>query len=96
MFTALLVILAIAYIVLKVSNTRADFARKDAEMARREQEAREAMEEEAEEEEIRAAAIDVEADTIDIEDLDAAEFEVEPPAEADAVPIEVPEFETVE
>lgn len=61
MFTALIGILAVAYIILKISNTRAEFARRDAENARRAAEAEERMEEELEEAEIRANAIDVEA-----------------------------------
>ena len=68
MITALIVILALAYIVLKVINTRAEFAEKDAEMLRQEQEAQAAMEEEAEEAEIRAAAVDVEAETLEDEE----------------------------
>ena len=45
----LLAVLAIAYVVLKVINTRAEFARRDAERMRREQEAEAAMEEAEEE-----------------------------------------------
>lgn len=101
---SLLIILATAYVVLKVLNMRAEFARRDAEMARREQEAQAAMEkmedELAEEEEIRAKAIDVEAETIDNDELDDTVFEVEPAEEAeyfdeDRVVIEVPEYDTV-
>lgn len=101
---SLLVLLATAYVVLKVLNMRAEFARRDAEMARREQEAqaaKEKMEDElAEEEEIRAKAIDVEAETIDNDELDDTVFEVEPAEEAadfdeDSVVIEVPEYDTV-
>ena len=90
----LLAILAIAYIVLKISNTRAEFARRDAQRLREQQEAEE-------EEEIRRTAIDVEAETIDNDDLDAEEFVVEPASspEEGAVVIEVPEeaheYETV-
>ena len=93
----LLAFLAIAYIVLKISNTRAEFARRDAERLRQQQAAEAAMEEAAEEEEIRMTAIDVEAETIDNDDLDAEEFVVEStpqPAEEEVV-IEVPEYETV-
>ena len=95
---SLLIILSVAYIVLKVSNVRAEFARKDAELARAEQAAREAMEEEAEEAEIRAAAVDVDAETIDNEELEDTVFDVEPASEGseeDAVVIEVPEYDTV-
>ena len=92
----LLAILAIAYIVLKISNTRAEFARRDAQRLREQQEAEAAMEELAEEEEIRRSAVDVEAETINNEDLDAEEFVVEPvPEQEEDVVIEVPEYETV-
>ena len=92
----LLAILAIAYIVLKISNTRAEFARRDAQRLREQQEAEAAMEELAEEEEIRRSAVDVEAETIDNEDLDAEEFVVEPvPEQEEDTVIEVPEYETV-
>ena len=88
MFTgSILLILAIAYIVLKILNTRAEFARRDAERIRREQEAEAAMDEAAEEEEIRETAVDVEAETISNDDSDAEEFIVES--------VEVPEVETV-
>ena len=92
----LLAILAIAYIVLKISNTRAEFARRDAQRLREQQEAEAAMEELAEEEEIRRSAVDVEAETIDNEDFDAEEFVVEPvPEQEEDTVIEVPEYETV-
>ena len=92
----LLAVLALAYILLKVSNTRAEFARRDAQKQRELQEAEAAMEEMAEEEEIRRSAVDVEAETIDNADLDAEEFTVEPsPASEEGVAIEVPEYETV-
>ena len=88
MFTgSILLILAIVYIVLKILNTRAEFARRDAERIRREQEAEAAMDEAAEEEEIRETAVDVEAETISNDDSDAEEFIVES--------VEVPEVETV-
>ena len=92
----LLAVLAIAYVLLKVSNTRAEFARRDAQRQRELQEAEAAMEEMAEEEEIRRSAVDVEAETIDNADLDAEEFTVEPsPESEEGVVIEVPEYETV-
>ncbi len=92
----LLAVLALAYILLKVSNTRAEFARRDAQKQRELQEAEAAMEEMAEEEEIRRSAVDVEAETIDNADLDAEEFTVEPsPESEEGVVIEVPEYETV-
>jgi hypothetical protein len=88
MFTgSILLIVAIVYIVLKILNTRAEFARRDAERIRREQEAEAAMDEAAEEEEIRETAVDVEAETISNDDIDAEEFIVES--------VEVPEVETV-
>ena len=52
----LLAILAIAYIVLKISNTRAEFARRDAQRLREQQEAEAAMEELAEEETLHNAS----------------------------------------
>ena len=85
----LLAVLAIAYIVLKILNTRAEFARRDAERMRREQEAEAAMEEAEEEEEIRRTAIDVEAETIDNDDLDAEEFVVEPASSPEEVPADI-------
>ncbi len=69
MLTAILVILAVAYVVLKVINTRAEFARRDAEREAEEAERAEAaareLEELEEEEEIRNSAVDVEAETIE-------------------------------
>ncbi len=94
---SLLIILAVAYVILKTLNMRAEFARRDAEKARQEQAMQDAMEEAEEEAEMRAAAIDVEAETINNDELDDAVFEVEPP-EADAeeaVVIDVPEYDTV-
>ena len=93
----LLAVLALVYIVLKISNTRAEFARRDAERLREQQAAEAAMEEAAEDEEIRRTAIDVEAETINNEDLDAEEFVVEPvPEPEEGTVIEVPEYETVQ
>lgn len=69
MLTALLVILAVTYVVLKVINTRAEFARRDAEREAEEAAMAEAaaaeLEELEEEEEIRKTAVDVEAETIE-------------------------------
>ena len=63
MFTGfLLAVLAIAYIFLKVSNTRAKLAEKDARRA-----AEEAAEKEAEEEMLMAEAVDVEPEVIEAE-----------------------------
>ena len=99
MFTfSILVILAVAYVILKTLNMRAEFARKDAERAREEQAVQDALEEEQEEEEMRAAAIDVEAETISNDELDDAVFEVEPPEselDEEGVVIDVPEYDTV-
>ena len=61
MLTLLLAALAVAYVFLKVSNTRARFAEEDARRAAEEEEERLEAEEE---EEIRSEAIDVEAETI--------------------------------
>ena len=82
MFT-LLVILAVIYVFLKVSNTRAEFARRDAEREAEAAAAAEAMEAEmeelAEEEEIRNSAIDVEADIIETPEPEDVAFSVEEP-----------------
>ena len=98
MFTfSILVILAVAYVILKTLNVRAEFARRDAERAREEQAAMEAMEEAEEEAEIRASAIDVDAETIDNDEPDDEVFEVEPAEEKpeEAAAIDVPEYEKV-
>jgi hypothetical protein len=68
---SLLLILSIAYIVLKVINTRAEFARRDAEREANEKARMEAIEEEAEVEEIRLEAIDV--DDVEVVPAGAAE-----------------------
>lgn len=60
MMLTLLAILAVAYIVLKVLNTRARFEKADAERRRMEEKAGEAEEEQAEFDEIREKAVDVE------------------------------------
>lgn len=65
MLTILLAILAVTYVFLKVSNTRAKFAEEDARREAEEEAARLAAEEEAEEEIIREEAVDVEADVVD-------------------------------
>lgn len=64
----ILILLAVAYVVLKVINTRARFAEEDAK--REAAEAAEAAEAEAmaEEEQIREEAVDVEAETVDDEE----------------------------
>ena len=61
----LIVVLAIAYIVLKVLNTRAKFAEADAKREAEEQRLREEAEAEAEEELMREEAVDVEAEVIE-------------------------------
>ena len=61
----LLVVLAIVYIVLKVSNTRAKFAEADARREAEEQRLREDAEAEAEDELTREEAVDVEAEVIE-------------------------------
>lgn len=65
MVTFLLAALAIAYIVLKVINTRAKFAEADARREEEEQQIMAEAEEMAEEEAIRAEAVDIEADEIE-------------------------------
>ena len=70
----LLVVLAIAYIVLKVLNTRAKFAEADARREAEEQRLREEAEAAAEDEITREEAVDVEAEVIENgDDDDAAE-----------------------
>ncbi len=61
----LLVVLAIAYVVLKVLNTRAKFAEADARREAEEQRLREEAEAEAEDELTREEAVDVEAEVIE-------------------------------
>ena len=61
----LLVVLAIAYVVLKVLNTRAKFAEADARREAEEQRLKEEAEAEAEEEIIRETAVDVDAEVIE-------------------------------
>ncbi|MBQ6150529.1 MAG: hypothetical protein IJJ03_02620 [Mogibacterium sp.] len=61
----LLVVLAIAYVVLKVLNTRAKFAEADARREAEEQRLREEAEAEAEEEQMREEAVDVDAEVIE-------------------------------
>lgn len=68
----ILIILAVAYIVLKVINTRAKFAEADARREAEEQRLKEEAEAAAEDEITREEAVDVEAEVIE----DAAEAEV--------------------
>ena len=70
----LLVVLAVAYIVLKILNTRAKFAEADARREAEEQRLREEAEAAAEDEIMREEAVDVEAEVIENgDDDDAAE-----------------------
>ncbi len=69
----LLVVLAIAYVVLKVLNTRAKFAEADARREAEEQRLREEAEAEAEEELMREEAVDVEAEVIETATDDVVE-----------------------
>lgn len=61
----LLVVLAIAYIVLKILNTRAKFAEADARREAEEQRLREEEEAAAEDEQTRVEAVDVEPEVED-------------------------------
>ena len=61
----LMIVLAVAYIVLKVLNTRAKFAEADARREAEEQRLREEAESEAEDEIIRETAVDVDAEVIE-------------------------------
>ena len=63
----LLVVLAVAYIVLKVLNTRAKFAEADARREAEEQKLKEEAEDAAEDELTREEAVDVEAEVIENE-----------------------------
>ena len=65
MITTLLVILAVAYVVLKVINTRAKFAEEDARRLAEQKKAEVEAEEAAEDEMIRAEAVDVDAEVVD-------------------------------
>jgi large-conductance mechanosensitive channel len=65
MFTFIIVALAVAYVVLKVINTRARFAEEDAKREEAERQMMAEAEELAEEEMMRAEAVDVEAEEIE-------------------------------
>ena len=73
----LLIVLAVAYIVLKVINTRAKFAEADARREAEEQRLREEAEAEAEDELIREEAVDVDAEVIENEPEEAIDAEAE-------------------
>ncbi len=87
----LIVVLAIAYIVLKVLNTRAKFAEADARREAEEQRLREEAEDAAEDELTREEAVDVDVEVIenaedadtsdeagDVEDVEVVEVITEP------------------
>lgn len=65
MFTFIIVALAVAYVVLKVINTRARFAEEDAKREEAERQMMAEAKELAEEEMMRAEAVDVEAEEIE-------------------------------
>ena len=73
----LIIVLAVAYIVLKVLNTRAKFAEADARREAEEQRLREEAEAEAEEEQIREEAVDVDAEVIENEPEEVIDAEAE-------------------
>ena len=73
----LLIVLAVAYIVLKVINTRAKFAEADARREAEEKRLREEAEAEAEDELIREEAVDVDAEVIENEPEEAIVAEAE-------------------
>ena len=74
----LLVVLAIAYVVLKVLNTRAKFAEADARREAEEQRLREEAEAAAEDELTREEAVDVDAEVIENEPEEVVDVEAEP------------------
>jgi hypothetical protein len=73
----LIIVLAVAYIVLKVLNTRAKFAEADARREAEEQRLREEAEAEAEEELIREEAVDVDAEVIENDPEKVVDVEAE-------------------
>ena len=87
MLFKLMIVLAVAYVVLKVINTRAKFAEADARREAEEQRLREEAEAEAEDEITRETAVDVEAEVIENTDGAAGET-VEEAVEAAAEVIE--------
>ena len=74
----LLVVLAVAYVVLKVINTRAKFAEADARREAEEQRLREEAEAAAEDELTREEAVDVDAEVIENEPEEVVDVEAEP------------------
>lgn len=86
----LLIVLAVAYVVLKVLNTRAKFAEADARREAEEQRRREEEEAAAEDELTREEAVDVEPDVIenDAEEVEAVDESVFDDAVEEAVDAE--------
>ena len=74
----LMVVLAIAYVVLKILNTRARFAEADARREAEEQRLREEAEAAAEDELTREEAVDVDAEVIENEPEEVVDVEAEP------------------
>ncbi|MBE6041911.1 MAG: hypothetical protein E7220_05245 [Clostridiales bacterium] len=96
MLFSLLVILAVAYVVLKTLNVRAEFARRDAEREAELRAAEEAAEEAMEDEETRKNAVDVEAETIENSiEFDMDTEEGEPLTEIPVIEVEAEAVEEV-
>ena len=74
----LIIVLAVAYVVLKVLNTRAKFAEADAGREAEEQRLREEAEAAAEDELTREEAVDVDAEVIENEPEEVVDVEAEP------------------
>lgn len=74
----LIIVLAVAYVVLKVLNTRAKFAEADARREAEEQRLREEAEAAAEDELTREEAVDVDAEVIENEPEEVVDVEAEP------------------
>ena len=88
----LIIVLAVAYVVLKVLNTRAKFAEADARREAEEQRLREEAEAAAEDELTREEAVDVDAEVIENEPEEVVNVEAEPvEEEAEAAVAEVVE-----
>ena len=74
----LIIVLAVAYVVLKVLNTRAKFAEADARREAEEQRLREEAEAAAEDELTREEAVDVDAEVSENEPEEVVDVEAEP------------------
>ena len=74
----LIIVLAVAYVVLKVLNTRAKFVEADARREAEEQRLREEAEAAAEDELTREEAVDVDAEVIENEPEEVVDVEAEP------------------